>query len=233
MSLSLKLGAFFVLVCKCSVARASGDASATLGNMTRPAQVESSSEEETVESVPEGDFIAIDSSDAIETAEDLTETPVPVENGTPPSLSSANLRGSLISGTSTSEGEVMADTPDEDDVADNTSTVAAKDEPSQKKGMTAMMASGWGHGSPGETCCMCSKRWGFSTILYAAGDYSHRYGTHSANWYCSQVCERQCRRKGGHMFGCYDEAHLIQMDMRFGHNPQYTILHEEHFGNIC
>jgi len=35
------------------------------------------------------------------------------------------------------------------------------------------------------------------------------------------------------MFGCYDEQHLLTMDMLYGHRAGYRILHDQHFGNIC
>jgi len=94
-------------------------------------------------------------------------------------------------------------------------------------------SSGWGHGIFGETCCMCSVRAGWTTVLYAAADYSNFFGGHAANWWCQQECEVKCHFKGGHMFGCYDEQHLLAMDRLYGHRSGYTILHDQHFGNIC
>lgn len=91
----------------------------------------------------------------------------------------------------------------------------------------------WGHGRQGETCCMCSQHVGFTTLLYAAEDYSHRHGSHSARWWCNQQCGRQCRRKGGRKFGCFDERHLLEMDRNYGHRRNYHILHEKRYGNIC
>merc|ERR1712151_1241308 len=52
--------------------------------------------------------------------------------------------------------------------------------------------AGWGHGIFGETCCMCSQHFGFTTVLYAAEDYSHFFGGHAANWWCQQECEVKC-----------------------------------------
>merc|ERR1712032_330357 len=40
--------------------------------------------------------------------------------------------------------------------------------------------SGWGHGIFGETCCMCSKHVGWNTVIYAAADYQHYFGSHAA-----------------------------------------------------
>jgi hypothetical protein len=91
----------------------------------------------------------------------------------------------------------------------------------------------WGHGVSGETCCMCSRRWGWTTILYAAEDYSHSYGVHSALWQCQHSCEVECHKKGGHQFGCYDEQHIVIMDRLYGHRSGYTILHDDHYGDIC
>merc|ERR1719277_1215404 len=91
----------------------------------------------------------------------------------------------------------------------------------------------WGHGVFGETCCMCSRRWGRTTILYAAEDYSHFFGGYSALWQCQHSCELECFKKGGHQFGCYDEQHLVIMDRLYGHRSGYTILHDDHYGNIC
>jgi len=93
--------------------------------------------------------------------------------------------------------------------------------------------AGWGHGIFGETCCMCSQHLGFTTVLYAAEDYSHFFGGHAANWWCQQECEVKCHyRTGGHMFGCFDEQHLQDMDRRYGHMSGYSIYYG-HFGGIC
>merc|ERR1712061_714708 len=94
--------------------------------------------------------------------------------------------------------------------------------------------SGWGHGILGETCCMCSKHVGWNTVLYAAADYRH-YGwwAYSAKEECMQQCDVKCHLRGGHMFGCYDEQHLLQMDTRYGQQAGYQILHDQRFGNIC
>jgi len=94
-------------------------------------------------------------------------------------------------------------------------------------------ASGWGHGIFGETCCMCSMHVGWNTVLYGAADYSNFFGGHAAQWWCQQGCEVKCHSRGGHMFGCYDEQHLLEMDRRYGHRAGYQILHDQHFGNIC
>jgi len=93
--------------------------------------------------------------------------------------------------------------------------------------------SGWGHGIFGETCCMCSKHVGWNTVIYAAADYQHYFGSHAASWWCMQQCEVKCHLMGGHLFGCYDEQHLLQMDTRYGRQAGYQILHNQHFGNIC
>merc|ERR1712211_122226 len=82
-------------------------------------------------------------------------------------------------------------------------------------------AAGWGHGIFGETCCMCSMHHGFTTVLYAAA------------WWCQSQCEVKCHLRGGHMFGCYDEQHLLAFDAQYGHRSGYLILHHKHFGNIC
>jgi len=95
-------------------------------------------------------------------------------------------------------------------------------------------AVGWGHGIFGETCCMCSTHVGFTTVLYAAEDYSNFWGGHNAKWRCQSQCEMKCHFKaGGHMFGCYDEQLILQMDRQYGHRSGYHILHDRHFGNIC
>jgi hypothetical protein len=95
------------------------------------------------------------------------------------------------------------------------------------------VSAGWGHGIFGETCCMCSMHMGFKTMLYAAGDYSNFFGSHNARWWCEAGCESKCHRRGGHMFGCYDEQHLLMVDREYGHRSGFVILHDEHFGNIC
>jgi len=98
---------------------------------------------------------------------------------------------------------------------------------------SAASSGWWGHGIFGETCCMCSKHFGRTTILYAAEDYSHFFGGHGAFWRCQHQCEYKCRSRGGHMFGCYDEQHLKAMDRRYGHRSDFQIMHEGFFGNIC
>ncbi|CAE7435162.1 Hibadh [Symbiodinium sp. CCMP2456] len=92
---------------------------------------------------------------------------------------------------------------------------------------------GWGHGAPGETCCMCSRSSSGKTQLYAAGDYSHNYGSQTAHEHCDEVCEIQCHFKGGHKFGCYEENDLISMSRRYQGQSNYEILHDDHFGSIC
>jgi len=94
-------------------------------------------------------------------------------------------------------------------------------------------ASGWGHGILGETCCMCSAHVGWNTVLFAAEDYSHFLGGHAAQWWCQRGCEAKCRARGAYKFGCYDEQHLLAMDRLYGHRAGYSILHDQHFGNIC
>jgi len=94
-------------------------------------------------------------------------------------------------------------------------------------------AAAWGHGAVGETCCMCSEHRGLNTVLYAAADYSHWIGIHGATWWCNFECESKCRQHGGHMFGCYDERHLQEMDRQYGHRSGYQILHQDHYGSIC
>jgi hypothetical protein len=94
-------------------------------------------------------------------------------------------------------------------------------------------ASTWGHGIFGETCCMCSMHFGRNTLLYAAEDYSHFFGGHNAFWRCQHSCESKCHRRGGHVFGCYDEQHLLALDRYYGHRTGYQILHDQHYGNIC
>lgn len=109
----------------------------------------------------------------------------------------------------------------------------AAGEPTSTPGLRGAAAVGWGRGILGETCCMCSRSLGEVTYLFAAGDYRRRFGAQSAYMYCNSVCETQCLKKGGHEFGCYDEAHLAQMDRLYGDNPEYNILHESRFGSIC
>ena len=70
-------------------------------------------------------------------------------------------------------------------------------------------------------------------LFPAAEDYSHFFGGHSALWQCQHSCELECLKKGGHQFGCYDEQHLVIMDRLYGHRSGYTILHDDHYGNIC
>jgi len=93
--------------------------------------------------------------------------------------------------------------------------------------------STWGHGIFGETCCMCSMHFGRNALLYAAEDYSHFFGGHNAFWRCQNSCESKCHGRGGHMFGCYDEQHLLALDRYYGHRSRYQILHDRHYGNIC
>jgi len=93
--------------------------------------------------------------------------------------------------------------------------------------------AGWGHGIFGEVCCMCARQYGWTTILYAAEDYPQAFGSHAAYWWCNAGCEAKCHFRGGHIFGCYDEQHLLQMDAMYGHRAGYQILHEGHFGNLC
>merc|ERR1719188_219462 len=59
---------------------------------------------------------------------------------------------------------------------------------------TAASGSGWGwhHGVSGETCCMCQVRTGWTTLLYSAEDYSHKWGDHNAMWHCHNECPRKC-----------------------------------------
>eukprot|EP00437_Effrenium_voratum_P064956 CAMPEP_0181507174 /NCGR_PEP_ID=MMETSP1110-20121109/59000_1 /TAXON_ID=174948 /ORGANISM="Symbiodinium sp., Strain CCMP421" /LENGTH=230 /DNA_ID=CAMNT_0023636307 /DNA_START=50 /DNA_END=742 /DNA_ORIENTATION=+ len=92
---------------------------------------------------------------------------------------------------------------------------------------------GWGHGVPGETCCMCSRLNNGKTWLYAAGDYSHAYGSQTAHQHCDQVCSLQCQFKGGHKFGCYEEQQLQMLSQQYSNQNDFTILHEDHFGSIC
>jgi len=94
-------------------------------------------------------------------------------------------------------------------------------------------STGWRHGIPGETCCMCSMHVGFNTVLYAAADYSHFFTGHAADWQCQRECEMKCHIRGGHYFGCYDEQHLLAMDRLYGHRSGYQILHDVNFGGIC
>mmetsp|Transcript_21801 Transcript_21801/g.54539 ORF Transcript_21801/g.54539 Transcript_21801/m.54539 type:complete len:229 (-) Transcript_21801:63-749(-) len=95
-------------------------------------------------------------------------------------------------------------------------------------------ASGWwGHGTAGETCCMCSRHVGWTTVLYAAEDYSNKHGFYNAQSRCQNECEEECHDKGGHKFGCYDEQHLVWMDRVYGHRANYQILHDDHYGDIC
>jgi len=90
------------------------------------------------------------------------------------------------------------------------------------------------HGVVGETCCMCSHGLAhLGTLLYAADDYAHNYGSHNARWHCMQVCEHQCDWMGaGRMLGCYDERHIIQVNNRYAHRHGWNIWQESH-GNIC
>merc|ERR1712137_495464 len=92
----------------------------------------------------------------------------------------------------------------------------------------------WQHGIVGETCCMCSIRSGWSTLLYSAEDYSNWFGGHNARWRCEHECARKCESDWHHgrYFGCYDEAHLHELDNRYGHRSGFSIYYG-HFGNIC
>jgi len=93
---------------------------------------------------------------------------------------------------------------------------------------------GWGHGVQGETCCMCSRPgFGGQVVLFAAGDYSHVFGSHTALWQCNNACEVQCRFQHGHKFGCFDEQQLVATSRRIGSNGLYRIEHQRRFGNIC
>merc|ERR1711976_973842 len=93
---------------------------------------------------------------------------------------------------------------------------------------------GWQHGIVGETCCMCSVRSGWNTLLYSAEDYSNWFGGHNARWRCEHECARKCEADWHHgrYFGCYDEAHLHELDNRYGHRSGFSIFYG-HFGNIC
>eukprot|EP00434_Breviolum_minutum_P027232 symbB.v1.2.024083.t1/scaffold2254.1/size86662/2 len=92
---------------------------------------------------------------------------------------------------------------------------------------------GWGHGVAGETCCMCSKQRRRKTVLFAGGDFDHRYGSQSAHQHCDAVCELQCVLQNGHKFGCYEEDDLIRMSRRYQGNSNFKIKHEKRYGNIC
>lgn len=92
----------------------------------------------------------------------------------------------------------------------------------------------WGHGVRGETCCMCSRRGRRGkTILFAAGDYDHFYGSRSAHRQCDRVCELQCAFQNGHKFGCYEEDDLLRMSRRYRGQANFVIRHERRYGNIC
>jgi len=84
-----------------------------------------------------------------------------------------------------------------------------------------------------DTCCMCSMQSEGHTVLYAAGDYTQSLGAHAANTWCQQGCEAKCHRRGGHMFGCYDEQQLSKMDRMYRQQTGYQILRDQEFGNIC
>jgi hypothetical protein len=133
------------------------------------------------------------------------------------------------------ESEAQAETPQPDASTEEVGANATEQAKLDLAGLEASAASSgwWGHGIFGETCCMCSKHFGRTTILYAAEDYSHLFGGHNAFWRCQHQCEYKCRSRGGHLFGCYDEQHLQAMDRRYGHRANYQILHDGHFGNIC
>lgn len=81
---------------------------------------------------------------------------------------------------------------------------------------------------------MCSKRGSYGkTILYAGGDFDHRYGEESAHEHCDSVCELQCALQNGHKFGCYEEEALLTMSQRYQGQSNFVIYHENRFGNIC
>merc|ERR1712087_617228 len=86
----------------------------------------------------------------------------------------------------------------------------------------------------GETCCMCSLRLPhLGTLLYAAGDYDHNWGSHNALWHCNSVCRTQCRWMGsGRYLGCYDESHIRAVNRRYSHARGWYIWQERR-GDIC
>ncbi|CAJ1334368.1 unnamed protein product [Effrenium voratum] len=92
---------------------------------------------------------------------------------------------------------------------------------------------GWGHGVSGETCCMCTRLNNGKTWLYAAGDYSHAYGSQTAHQHCNQVCSLQCQFKAGHKFGCFEEQQLQMLSQQYSSQNDFYILHEDHFGSLC
>merc|ERR1719288_416287 len=54
----------------------------------------------------------------------------------------------------------------------------------------------WGHGHPGETCCMCSYQYGGpsgTVVVFAAEDYDNAWGGHDAYWHCEHECELKCQ----------------------------------------
>jgi hypothetical protein len=81
---------------------------------------------------------------------------------------------------------------------------------------------------------MCKKNLDhLGTLLYAAGDYDHNWGSRNAMQHCQDVCREQCEWMGeGRYFGCYDEDHIISMNERYGHRAGWNIWQESH-GNIC
>jgi len=80
---------------------------------------------------------------------------------------------------------------------------------------------------------MCARQYGWTTILYAAEDYSQAFGSRTALYFCNRNCDVKCLRRSGQKFGCYDEQQLIQLDQLYGNRQGYQILHDSHFGNIC
>ncbi|CAJ1450514.1 unnamed protein product, partial [Effrenium voratum] len=85
----------------------------------------------------------------------------------------------------------------------------------------------------GETCCMCTRLNNGKTWLYAAGDYSHAYGSQTAHQHCNQVCSLQCQFKAGHKFGCFEEQQLQMLSQQYSSQNDFYILHEDHFGSLC
>merc|ERR1712087_398357 len=92
-------------------------------------------------------------------------------------------------------------------------------------GTVASSWFGWQHGIVGETCCMCSVRSGWDTLLYSAEDYSNWFGGHDARWRCEHECASKCESDWHHgrYFGCYDESHLHELDNRYGHRSGYRL----------
>merc|ERR1719499_2900024 len=95
---------------------------------------------------------------------------------------------------------------------------AEENEPQGEANLRGSVATGgwWGHAHAGETCCMCAKTVGQTTLLFAVADYDHTFGVHTAYWWCSSVCGNECANQASHQFGCYDESHLLQMDRMYG-----------------